>query len=169
MDGNKLGKLEAFLFQYGEPVSVKKIAKVTGIKEAECKELLKQYRSEGLTIIWTGDSAQLVTKPEFEDITKALIKDEFKEELTPATLDVLTIIAYLGPVTRANIDFIRGVNSSFSIRGLLMRGLISREREGNTFNYSVTADFLKHIGLGKVSDLPEYEKYKNILKEYEIT
>jgi chromosome segregation and condensation protein ScpB len=65
------------------------------------------------------------------------------------------------------IDFIRGVNSSYILRNLLMRGLIERERSSNTYNYKITFDFLKHLGLNSVNELPEYEKYKNILEEYE--
>ena len=171
----KLAELEALLFQYGEPLEIKRIAKFLNIKEEACAKLLDDYTQElesenrGLVLLRESSKTQLATKPELEEITIKLVKDEFREELTPATLEVLTIIAYLGPIKRTDIDFIRGVNSSYSIRNLLMRSLLEREKQGNTYLYQASFDFLKHMGLKNVTELPEYENYKNILEEYEVT
>lgn len=177
MDENnkKLSELEALLFQYGDPIKFKKISNILDVSKQRVSELLNQYEiklkeneSRGLMIIKNDSGAvQLVTKPDLSYITEELAKEEFSEELTPAVLEVLTIVAYLGPVTRADIDFIRGVNSSYTLRRLLMRGLIERKRKGRTYEYETTFDFLKHLGIEKVEDLPDYEKYHDILEEYE--
>ncbi|MEK7089850.1 MAG: SMC-Scp complex subunit ScpB, partial [Patescibacteria group bacterium] len=85
-----------------------------------------------------------------------------------ASLETLSLIAYLGPVPRASIDYIRGVNSSFTIRSLVMRGLVERGNEkGASFHYRITERFLKHMGLTSIEQMPEYAKYKETLKQYE--
>jgi segregation and condensation protein B len=174
--GKKLGELEALLFHYGEPIEIKKAAKILKLKESEADDLinlletgLKETEGRGLMLLRRGNSVQLATKPEFENINQALIEEEFREELSPASLETLSIIAYLGPVSRATVDFVRGVNSSFILRSLLMRGLIEREvspERRNVYNYQVSFDFLKHMGLGSQEELPEYEKYKDIVEKF---
>lgn len=175
-DMSKKLELEALLFQYGEPLSIKRISKILSIGEKECRVVLDEWAGDlmsnsdrGLMLLLKDDSVQLVTKPEFKAITQKLLQDELKEELSPASLETLAVIAYLGPVPRSNVDYIRGVNSSFTLRNLLIRGLVERTQgnRGNTYNYQVTFDFLKHIGMGKIDQLSEYEKYKNILKGFE--
>jgi len=169
----KLAELEAFLFHYGEAAEIKKIAKILKLKEKEAADLvdfleknLREAESRGLMILKQNNRIQLVTKPDFEDINKELIKEEFREELSPASLETLSIIAYLGPVSRATVDFVRGVNSSFTMRNLLIRGLIERypdPKRTNVFIYKPSFDLLKHIGISKVEDLPEYEKFQALI------
>lgn len=164
----KLAELEALLFHYGEPVELKKISKILNLKENEVADLVNSYEGQGLMILRQGERVQLVTKPEHKGIAEELIKEEFREELTPASLETLAIVAYLGPVPRSTIDFVRGVNSSFVLRSLLMRGLIERElnpHRQNVYDYRVSFDFLRHMGLGSQSELPGYEKYKDIYKD----
>ena len=106
----------------------------------------------------------------FKNISEKLAKEEFKEDLTPAALETLSVVAYLGPMPRSMIDYVRGVNSSFMLRNLLMRGLVERtlsEKRKNVYEYRVSFDFLKHMGIGTIGELPEYEKYKNILASFE--
>lgn len=178
IEAKKIAEIEALLFQYGEPLEIKKMAKLLEIKEEDCRNRLqaletefKQSPNRGLMILNDGAKAQLVTKPELQNITEALVKEEFKEELTPAALETISIVAYLGPVPRMTVDFVRGVNSSFILRNLLMRGLVEREpnpKRRNVYDYRVSFDFLKHVGLGKIEELPEYGKYSNALKQFEI-
>lgn len=180
-------KIEAFLFVYGEPLEVKKITKILSrpdggqakgekVSEAEVKEaiseLQKRYsESGGLTLIFSdspaGQKVQLATKLEFASLMEDFIKDEFKEDLTPASLETLSLIAYLGPVSRAQIDYYRGVNSSFILRNLLMRGLVERytdPQRANVYLYQASFDLMKYLGISKIEDLPEYEKFKIITK-----
>ncbi len=173
----KIAAIEAFLFYYGEPVSVRKIAKFLDMKDDEVKSLVEKLASNlssneeaGLFILKNEEEVELATKPSLGWISKKLIEEEFKEELTPAALETVAIIAYLQPVTRAVIDYIRGVNSTFILRNLLIRGLATRNLQSgkkNVYEYSVSFDFLKHMGIASVENLPEYQKYKNILKKFE--
>ncbi len=173
----KIAELEALLFYHGEPLKTKKIAEVLNLKENECDELinqlmenLKEDKKRGLLLIKNDDKIQLGTKPEFQKINQQFLKEEFNEQLTPAALETLSIVAYLGPIPRMTVDFIRGVNSSFSLRNLMIRGLVERNPagKGNIYHYQVSFDFLKHIGLNNREQLPDFEKYKDILKTYEV-
>lgn len=162
--------IEAIMFIYGEPLEVKKIAKLLNLEEEKAeialKELEKRLKDDkrGLRLIFYGEKAQLATKPEFSGFLENFVKEEFKENLTPATLEVLSFIAYFGPVSRAKIDYFRGVNSSFILRNLLIRGLIERasDIEGERgYLYQLSFDCLKHLGISKIEDLPEYQKFKD--------
>jgi segregation and condensation protein B len=173
---NILARIEAFLFHYGEPVSASKIAKSLKLKEAETAEALvalaealRSDASRGLCLVQTNNLFQLATKPELHDVRKNIMEDEWKSELTPAGQETLSLIAYLGPVSKIMIDYIRGVNSGFIIRNLLVRGLVERapsKTHHHSFDYFVTHDFLNHMGLSRVEDLPEYEKYRNSISAF---
>lgn len=178
---NITAEVEAFLFVYGEPLEVKKISKMLSkggnkVSESEIKEavaeLQKKYSGAGgLNLIYSdspaGQKVQLATKPEFAPLMEEFIKDEFKEDLTPASLETLSLIAYLGPVSRAQIDYYRGVNSSFILRNLLMRGLVERytdPQRANVYFYQASFDLMKYLGISKIEDLLEYEKFKTMTK-----
>ncbi len=173
----KTAALEALLFSYGEPIAIGKAAKFLEMKEEECAALAEKLSADlnrnpasGFAILRNGEEIELATKPSLSWVFKKLIEEEFKEELTPAALETIAVVAYLGPVTRAVIDYVRGVNSTFILRNLLIRGLVSRHLQSgkkNVFEYRVSFDFLKHMGLARVEDLPEYQKYKNILQKFE--
>jgi len=167
-----VSKLEALLFIYGEPLEVKKIAKILGLKEPEIKEGLIGLEEElkreerGLMLVQDKSKAQLVTKPEFSKLLEDVTKQEFTEALTPASLETISIVAYAGPITRADLEYIRGVNSSFTLRALLMRGLVEREvdpKRANAYIYSASFDLLRHLGLSKNEELPEYQNYKSLV------
>ncbi len=182
IDNQKLvAAIEAVLFVYGEPLEIKRIAKILALKESEVEtalgELSEKLKDEnrGLTLIRENPGAlskkvQLATKKEFTPLLENFIKEEFKENLTPASLETLSLIAYLGPVSRSEIDYYRGVNSSFILRSLLLRGLIDRfsdSQKGNVFLYQPSFDLLKYLGLSKIEELPEYEKFKTMTQSQE--
>lgn len=173
-DKNLISKLEALLFIYGEPIELKKLAKIAGVKESELeeglagleKELLREER--GLQSVNDKGRIQLVTKPQFSKLLEDTAKQEFSEELTPAALETLSIAAYAGPISRANVEYIRGVNSSFILRALLMRGLVEREvdpKRSNVYLYSASFDLLRYLGLSKAGDLPEFQKYRSLVEQ----
>ena len=165
-NNNLIAAIEAILLSYGESMGIGKIAKILNKNNEEIKsalgELEEKLKSEdrGLKLIFSGEQIQLATKPEFAGFLNEFIKEEFKENLTPAALETLSLVAYLGPITRAKIDYFRGVNSSFTIRNLMMRGLI--ERVEGSYQYQVSFDLIKHLGLSKIEDFPEYEKFNKI-------
>lgn len=176
-NNTKIAELEALLFYYGEPISIIRLSKLLSVSTAMCKTLVENleevYQSDarGLTVLKESENVQLVTKPSVKTVCEALVKEEFRETLTPAALETLSIIAYLGPIPRSTVDYIRGVNSAFSVRNLLMRGLIDRATDtklGNAFLYRASSQFLSHMGLSSIEMLPEYEKFKNILKDFEV-
>ncbi|MAF80354.1 SMC-Scp complex subunit ScpB [bacterium] len=177
MSDNRLAQLEALLFYHGEAVTLKRISSILKTTEKRVEKLVLEYKKEleareqgGFTLLQDKGKVQLVTKPEFRSIFEKLVSDELKEDLTPASLETLAIIAYLGPLSRAEIDYIRGVNSSFMVRNLVLRGLIDRQKglkKRGAYAYTASFDFLKHIGLGKTEDLPEYEKYHDVLQKLE--
>jgi segregation and condensation protein B len=162
--------LESLLFTSGEPLSFETLLKISGASKQELlqalTELSQAYNNEqsGLTLVEHNGSYQLVTKVLNQTYVQKLVSGVFEEKLTPIALECLTIIAYRGPIGRSQIDLIRGVNSSYIIRQLVLRCLIERKLDpnrGNAFLYSISAKYLKHLGLAKIEDLPKYEDYHN--------
>ncbi len=170
---NVLAKIEAVLFAYGEPISTERLAKILNITKEELDAALLNLTNElnrherGISLIKNNNKIQLVTKPELTKLLEDIVKQEFTEDLTPASLETISIIAYSGPISRADIEYIRGVNSSFTIRNLLLRGLIERSvdpKRANAYIYSVSFDLIKRLGLSGITDLPDYEKYRQMVK-----
>lgn len=162
--------IESILFSVGEPISIEKLAKTLEKNKDSVKniieELEKDYEKEdrGLRIIKKGEEIQLVSASQNNHYIEKLIKDELQEDLTPASLEALAIIAYRGPITRAEIEEIRGVNSSFILRNLLIRGLVERKghpQDARAYIYEISFDFLRKLGLNSAEELPEYKKLKN--------
>lgn len=149
----------------GEPISIERISKFTkaGKKAVEeaLEELRKDYAGRGIVILEKGGSIQFGTNPENKETVEKFVKSEFTDDLTKAGLETLAIIAYKGPMTRAEVEYIRGVNSSFTVRNLLMRGLVSRRenpKDARSYLYEIGFDFLKHFGITKPDELPKYEE-----------
>ena len=159
--------LESLLFTSGHPLSYKKMAEVSEISEEEIvlslKELAADYEqnNRGLRLVFLDNKVQLVGAAESKEATEKLFKNEFEEELSQAALETLAIIAYKGPVGRAAIENLRGVNCSFILQSLAVRGLVDKKNnpeDGRSYIYNVTFDFLKHLGLNKLEDLPQYSE-----------
>lgn len=168
---------EAVLFYYGAPLAVPKLAKLLHVTPKECRATLAALSTtlsadpaRGLTLLMNGDEVTLATKPELKDLVASLMKEEFQESLTPAALETLSLVTYLGPVVRSSVDYIRGVNSSFILRNLLLRGLVERApaAKGGGYEYHASMEFLKHMGLTRVENLPDYEKYRTFYRDFEL-
>ncbi len=172
-------KIEAVLFVAGEGMSVSRLSLLFKKKEEEIlKSLdeLEEHLKNGhfLLLLKHEDKVSLTTAPEVSGIVEDFAKEEFAGELTRASLETLAIVAYKGPLKRSEIDYIRGVNSSFMIRNLLMRGLVERikdPKDSRAFLYKISSDFLKFLGLSSVSQLPDFgalgERLENFIKEGE--
>ncbi|MBP9697844.1 MAG: SMC-Scp complex subunit ScpB [Candidatus Moranbacteria bacterium] len=162
-----LSVLESLLFVSGEPVSVSRIAKILEIPEEEVRTALDQLAQKygedterGLMLVRDDKTALLATKPENASVVESLTKSTLQENMSKAALEVLAIIAYRAPIARVEIDAIRGVNCSFTLRNLLLRDLISREgnpSDSRGYLYRPTLHFLQVLGIEKVSELPQYE------------
>lgn len=159
--------IETILFVHGEPITFDKLVKsAKAKKEAVLKaleELKKDYENRGLAILTKNDQYQLGSNPKNTKYIENLVKDEFSEELSRAAVETIAIIAYKGPLTRVEIEYVRGVNSSFTLRNLLMRGLVERienPKDARSYLYRVSFDFLKHLGVNRLEDLPQYEEFR---------
>lgn len=166
--------IEGVLFYNGEPMKKTALAELFETDPEELDDALsalQEQLSEGaLRLVATNDTVQLVTAPELSEIIEKFRKDELRRDIGKAGAETLAIILYRGPVTRAEIDRIRGVNSTFIIRNLLVRGLI--ERKGNpedqrSFLYATTTQLMNHLGITKREELPEFTDIMNALDTYE--
>lgn len=164
-------QIEGLLFIAGEPMALTELVRILEKGEEEVKESIKslkedyQQNQRGLTLVENENSYQLTTHPEVSEIIAKYIKEVLKEDLSPASLETLAIIAYKGPLNRMEIDNIRGVNSSFILRSLSIRGLVNRELDphrGNAYSYRASFDLIRKLGLEKLEELPDYEKYKTL-------
>lgn len=158
--------LEGILFIVGdEGTTIKEMVNVLGVNEEEVKSLLlelkKDYESDnrGLKISYLGNAFKLTTKEEHREFYEKLVTDSKTTNLSNAALEVLAVIAYNEPITRLEIDEIRGVNSSQIVRRLLARGFIKvcgkSDNIGKPNLYRTTNDFLDYFGLSSKSDLPD--------------
>jgi len=166
MVDNYKSKIEAILFAAGDPVDVSKLAKFLKMSISDLKknidELEQFYKEQksGLQIIYKGKTIQMVSNSEHGEMVVKFLKKSLNEPLSNAALEVLSVIAYRGPVTRAQVEHIRGVNCSFTIRNLAIRGLVERRdnpADNRSYLYEASGDFIKSVGLKSLNDLPDYE------------
>ena len=165
--------VEEFLFTAGDPVDEKKNQTFLRLTKKQwggiIDGLMEKYEQEnsGLQIVRKGSKIQLVTKPNSAElIAKFLGKTLGNEELSRATLETLAVVAYRGPVTRAQVEYVRGVNCSFALRTLSLRGIIDRKDnplDSRSYLYEVSFDFLNNLGLKSVEELKNYDKLKERL------
>lgn len=151
----------ALLFASGEPLEKKQLAKLLDIKESEVPFVLKaltlSLQNSGVVVVETDTEVELRTAPEASVIVKKLRESELARDLGKASLETLAVIAYQTGTTRGEVDWVRGVNSSTSLRTLLMRGLIEGredERDKRRTRYSLTTEALAHLGIANASQLP---------------
>ena len=161
--------LEGILFVSGEPQPLKKIAKFLNLSLGDLKilieELKEEYKKEsrGFSFLELGENIQMVTSPEISQEIKEFLKRDFSSDLSPVLVETLAIVAYKGPLSRSQIDEIRGVNSSYPLRILSLRGLIDRDQHPtipNAYLYKVSFDFLRYLGLNSLEELPNYAELR---------
>ncbi|MFH0930269.1 MAG: SMC-Scp complex subunit ScpB [Candidatus Moraniibacteriota bacterium] len=174
---NKLKSvLESLLFVSGEPLKLAKIAKICKVSKndvtAEIEALNDDYKDSerGFAIIRKDDSVQLATNPENSQMVSQLVSGELGSGLSKSALEVLAIVAYRGPITRVQIETIRGVNCSYVLRTLLIKGLIERKETADIrgFLYEISFDFLKSMGVTSVKGLPDWEELSKNEKVEEL-
>ena len=164
--------VEAFLFMEGGPISWKRLSQLAGISESEgraaAEELKAALLGSGLAIIETETEISLSTSPETAERIKATFKEQLQKDIGEAALEVLATLLYRGPSKRSEIDYIRGVNTSSTIRNLLARGLIERSAEsGREYVYRPTSELLAHLGVTSAENLPEYATIRSELAAFE--
>lgn len=158
--------VESALFVSSGPVSIGRLAKTLEVSNAVIKNalqtLMEDYETRGLRLQWNGNDVQLTTAPAASSVIERFLGLELTTRLSQAALEVLAIIAYMQPVTRPQVDQIRGVNSDGALRRLLSGGLIEEvgrlETPGRPILYGTTPEFLQHFGLTMLEELPELEE-----------
>lgn len=161
--------IEGLLFLSGEEgLTLEEICNITESEKQivtdSIKSLYEDYENSdrGIQIEYLGNHFKLTTKSIHKEYYKKLIKQEEDSVLTQSALETLAIIAYNAPITRVDIDNIRGVNSSYVVRRLLLKGLIEdvgkSDAPGRPKLYNVTSKFLDYFGLGSIDELPKLEQ-----------
>ena len=158
-------QIEAILFWKAEPLTIPELARVLARTEAEINQALEtlttKIADQGIALIHNNDEIMLGTSPQAGELIERLTKEELSREIGKAGLEPLTVILYRESVSRAEIDYIRGVNSSFILRNLLVRGLIdkiSNPADARSFLYRPTFELLAWLGVKDPAELPDYQR-----------
>lgn len=170
------GIIEAVLFAAGEAVSRKEIKERLNLGEKELKNIVetmnREYEDEGrgLFLIEFNEKLQLSTKPEYSEYIKRFVKSDSRQNLSQAAIETLAIVAYKQPITKVEIDDIRGVRSDRAIQTLIERNLIKEggrlDTTGRPILYCTTDDFLKYFGFKNLEELPELIEFNmNFVEE----
>lgn len=161
--------IEAILFAVAETKTVSELAKILDVEKGEIEESLTalSHKLDGtaLQLVRNGEEVTLVTRAEHGALLEKLRKDELSKELSKASAETLSIICYHPGVSRAQIEFIRGVNATYSIRALSMRGLVEVQGSGSKTGYYPTTQLLEHYGVAKVEELPQFAETHTKIKK----
>lgn len=160
-----ISQIESILFVASKPLIVKQIAKAVQKNEADVQEALENLKMKynggesGIHVLYNENSYQMSTNPANIEVVNLFIKDEVSGELTKAQLETLTVVAYRGPITRPELEQIRGVNCAVILRNLMMRGLVDENEAKDKILpvYSLTVEALRHLGVNTVTELPDYD------------
>lgn len=172
MTDNQISAIESLLFFWGDPLDYDSIAKILDIEKDKLYEIIDQLEDKynndksGIELKIINDSLQLVTKAKNSEYIKKLTIKTDSKSLSNSLMETLSIIAYKQPITRVEVDSIRGVNSSSSISTLISRGLVEElgklDQIGKPIIYGTTDEFLRVFGLKSISDLPSEDDFKEI-------
>ena len=179
MDAKKLPcAIEAILFVAGEPVNVSELAHALDMTVSELSPVLDDMKAaydrdaRGLRLNRFGMSVQLATRPDYAPYIERLLQPVQKQSLTQAAMETLSIIAYRQPITKSEIEAVRGVKCDYSVTSLMNKGLIEevgrRESLGRPILYGTTEEFLSHFGIETLDDLPALEIPEPPLPEQEV-
>lgn len=159
------GIIECMLFAAGDPIPLRELSEMLEINDKRLKNIIEDMNHDyseakrGLYIAEFNNKYQLSTKPEYGSYVKKLIKPEGRQNLSQAAMETLAIIAYKQPITRIDIDELRGVRNGRAIATLLEKGLIKEsgrmDTVGRPILYGTTEDFLKYFGFKNIKELPE--------------
>ncbi|HLC70103.1 MAG TPA: SMC-Scp complex subunit ScpB [Patescibacteria group bacterium] len=173
-----ISNLETILFVASKPLSLKKLVKTLNTEEGKVigvlQSLVQKHNQpeSGLKILENNGEWQMVSNPDNRVVAEGFLKAEISGELTRPQLETLTVISYCGPITKPELEQIRGVNCSLIIRNLMMRGLVKESEDPAALlpTYEVTMEYLRHIGLASLNELPNYDKlhqHENVISSLE--
>jgi len=163
-EGTLEGRIEAILFVAGEAVAVKELAKALRIGESEIREALGRlkdkydYEQRGFLLKRFGDKVQLATRPLYAGDVVRMLQPVQQQSLSQAAMETLAVVAYRQPVTRAEVEQIRGVKCDYSLQSLINKGMIReagrKDTIGRPILFCTTDEFLSHFGLESLEGLP---------------
>ena len=167
--------LESLLFVADRPVTVENLATALEVSSEEVESALQalqeEYQARGIRLQYKGERIQLVSAPEAGPYIERFLGLEISGRLSSAALEALSIVAYRQPVTRAQVEAIRGVNSDSVLRSLVRRGLLEElgraETVGRPILYGTTFEFLQQFGLTSLQELPDWQVLEQELRERE--
>lgn len=169
--------IEALLFIWGDPLSLKDMSNILDIKEKDIKKILNEmidefnYNRRGIRIIRIGDKFQMTTRPEHHEWISKLTQTKGSKSLSNASLETLSIIAYRQPITKSEIEAIRGVRCDKAIETLIDKSLIKEigrlDKTGRPIIYGTTDEFLRYFGLEDLKSLPSIEDLGVLSEEIE--
>lgn len=168
------GAIEALLFISEKPVMLEQIREILPtISTTEIRQAIHEIRNEyeentrGMGIVEIAGGYQMLSNPKYADYVRNFFKSRVKEKLTKPALETLAIIAYKQPVTRSDIEMIRGVNSDGVVTHLMNKGLIKmvgrRDVPGRPYLYGTTRLFLEYFGLKALEGLPQIEEFSSLV------
>ena len=162
-----LGAIEAILYVAGEPVEERALSAALEVTQMELELALSALESDyefnrrGIRLLRFGKSVQLSTRPEYAPYVEKLLQPVQKQSLSQAVMETLAVIAYRQPVTKAEIELIRGVKCDYSVQSLLGKGLIEeagrRDTLGHPMQFRTTDAFLRHFGISSLDELPQIQ------------
>lgn len=164
-------KIEALLFALGRPVPYVELSKFLGTSVEHAKAAAAQApQDKGVVLVDDGSTIELRVAPSAAGLIEKVRKDEYTREIGKAGQEVLAAVIYRGPLTRSEIDFIRGVNSSQTLRTLSMRGLVRKvpnPKDSRSLLYEPTTELLATLGVARATDLPDYAEVRTKLQKLE--
>lgn len=166
-------KIEAILFWRGEPISKKKLSEILKVAEEEIESTIlkikENFKDRGIVLVEKDNHFTLGTSPDVSSLIEKLQKEELNKELSKASLETLSIILYKGTgISRHEIDYIRGVNSSFILRALAIRGLVEKHidpKDSRRFIYKPSFEVLSYMGVTSPEELPDYGSINSSIEE----
>jgi len=158
-------QIESLLFISSKPLTVLDLSKFLKTEKKELEKVLLNLQSDyhekgsGLQLISNNNKYQLTTSSKNSELVREFLQQEISGELSQPSLETLTIIAYRGPISKTDLERIRGVNCSLILRNLLIRGLVEEQKSYSEQKiYNVSLEFLRYLGLEDLKQLPDYDK-----------
>lgn len=163
--------IEALLFYKAEPIKKEVLMKTLGVEAVEFDAALESMKDRlqhgATTLLISDEEVSLVVAPQFDELIESTRKEEMRRGIGKAGAETLAIVMYRGPITRVEIDRVRGVNSSYILRNLEMRGLVERRAGKRQNEFVITTELLRHLGIREKTEMPDYAKVLNALEAFE--
>ena len=164
-------QIEAVLFYKASPMKKSVLGKILNVSVGDIEKALSTLKSRlegGATaVVLTEDEVTLAVSPDYDDLIEGIRKDELRRDIGKAGAETLAVVIYRSPVTRSEIDRIRGVNSSYILRALETRGLVERQSGKRQGEYVPTTELMRHLGIREKTEMPDYAGIMNALEAFE--